>query len=52
MRREKLKYREPVMCVLTYDENEVFTLTTSTEYDPNQWESGNIPSIGDFLDRQ
>ncbi len=52
MKQKRLTYKEPVMSVLTYDEMEIFTLTVSTEYDPDRWENGNIPGIGDFLEGQ
>ena len=50
MKQERLTYVEPVMNIREYNKYKVFTLTTSTEYDPDKIEnSGNVPSIDGII---
>lgn len=53
MKQNRLKYEEPILTVFTFNEKEIYTLTTSTEYDPDKIENGgNIPSIEDIINGQ
>lgn len=49
MKQNRLKYEEPIMNVFTFDEKEIYTLVTSTEYDPDKIEGGDIPSIDNII---
>lgn len=52
MKRNRLRYEEPIMNVFTFDQKEIYTLVTSTEYDPDKIENGKVPSIDDIINGQ